>query len=285
MTKIALITDSENPYLTLSDKLLIPEFKKVNISAIPVVWEDEKQDLTLFDAIIIRNTWDYFLKVEKFKTWLRKIEAFKIPVFNSPQHIIENMHKFYLKKMAQKGIDIIPTIFKHENVSLDPNVLLSLKADKVIFKPAISAGSYQTKLFSIEEALKIADKYKGGDWLIQPFISEIKEMGEVSLIYFNRKFKYAIHKKAKNGDFRVQYQFGGTYSIYYPTKTQLEAAQKVLETIEGDLLFARIDGVMVENRFLLMEIEIIEPDLYFNIYEPAAGLFVDATLELLATKK
>jgi hypothetical protein len=109
-------------------------------------------------------------------------------------------------------------------------------------------------------------------------MSEIQEMGEISLLFFQGKFSHSILKKPINDDFRVQSQFGGQYQIYLPDELMLKTAENIIKTFGGDLLYARVDGILKDGKFLLMELELIEPDLYFN-YVPEAKKRYLAALE------
>ena len=64
------------------------------------------------------------------------------------------------------------------------------------------------------------------------------------------------------GDYRVQLMFGGVATPADPPPAVLEGARTVLTTAGVHPLYARVDGLVVNGRFLLMELELIEPYLY-----------------------
>jgi hypothetical protein len=96
------------------------------------------------------------------------------------------------------------------------------------------------------------------------------------MIFFNGKFSHAVVKKPKDGDFRVQRQYGGKYELFTPGNDLLATAEKIIAQVPQQLLYARVDGVMIKNDFHLMELELIEPDLYFEFDEAIKLRFVDA---------
>ena len=155
----------------------------------------------------------------------------------------------------------------------------------MIIKPAFSAGSYQTEAFTILDIDSINEKYKPiaaqKDLLLQEFIPEIQSLGETSFIFFNKKFSHAVNKKPANGDFRIQVQFGGKYLLIEPGSELIAQAQNIVNTFLNPLLYARVDGIVIDNKLHLMEVECIEPDLYFNICESAQQRFVASILELI----
>jgi glutathione synthase/RimK-type ligase-like ATP-grasp enzyme len=280
--KIGILTCARLPELLPSDQTLIPLFAKENIVAKAVVWDDEFVEWTQFDYLIFRNTWDYYQKESAFNTWLDKIESLGIKTFNPISVIQQNKHKFYLKELEKQGISILPTIFLEKNSISNLHDLMPKHWEKVVIKPAFSAGSYLTKLIDRSELASIQTEFKDHfetkDFLLQEFRQEIKELGETSFIFFNGKFSHAVNKKPVENDFRVQIQYGGKYTLIQPNDDLLHQAELVLSKIPEQLLYARVDGIVIENKLHLMEIELIEPDLYFDLADGARERFVESFL-------
>lgn len=283
--KIGILTCARLPELLESDQKLIPLFAKENISAKAVVWNNESVDWTQFDCLIFRNTWDYYQKEIVFNQWLKKIESSGIKTLNPISVIQKNKHKFYLKELEKIGILILPTIFLKKNSNPDLQTLIPENWQKIVLKPAFSAGSYLTKLIDRNELEFIQTEFKEhfetNDFLLQEFRPEIKEVGETSFIFFNGKFSYAVNKKPTKSDFRVQIQYGGKYTLIEPNTHLVSQAELVLSKIPEKLLYARVDGIVIENKLHLMEIELIEPDLYFDLACGARERFVESFLEIL----
>ncbi|MGH2666876.1 ATP-grasp domain-containing protein [Flavobacterium sp.] len=282
---IALLTCENLPELTSADQLLIPELAKYNIAAKAVIWDDKKINWTDFDYLIFRNTWDYFEKESEFNLWLDRIEKLGVKTLNSIEVIKENKHKFYLREMKENGILIIPTIFIDKTTNLNLPDIIPSDWTKAVIKPAFSGGAYQTTVFGLDTIAEINDEYQSiaseKELLLQQFMPEIQTLGETSFIFFNKKFSHCINKKPIEGDFRVQSQFGGEYTLTQPSSELIEAAQKIVNQFDGNLLYARVDGIIIENELHLMEIECIEPDLYFNLSDGSQERFVKSILELI----
>lgn len=238
-----------------------------------LVWNDPSVNWANYDCLIFRTIWDYFEFPKEFAAWLDVLENLNIKTLNPLPIIKRNQHKFYLQDLEQRGVDIIPTIFIAKNTGLDLSFLKEKNWKQAVIKPAVSAGSYLTKLFSQNEIAETEAEYdliaKERDLLVQPFMPEIQEMGEISLLFFQEHFSHSILKKPVNDDFRVQSQFGGQYRIYLPDESVIKTAENIIKTFGGELLYARVDGILKDGKFLLMELELIEPDLYFN-YVPEA---------------
>lgn len=119
MPKIAFATYSELPNLTENDKLLIPHFEENGFIVTPEIWDNPASNWEQYDLVLIRSTWDYYMKPEKFKTWVSQFIDSKTKLLNAPEIILKNSHKFYLKELKEQGVNIIPTIFSSENINLD----------------------------------------------------------------------------------------------------------------------------------------------------------------------
>lgn len=220
--------------------------------------------------VIIRTPWDYFLRYEEFSIWLESLKKINTPIWNSLDVIYENIHKFYLKDIENNGIPIIPTEFipKNSIVSID-DILDKRNWVKAVIKPAISGGAYKTSVVSKNEAgiqEKLDELLKDNDVLLQKFAEEIKD-GEWSLLFFNKKYSHSVLKVPNSNDFRVQSEFGGQYIYDKAPAGLIEQAQKIVDNVKNELLYARVDGIYINETLYLMELELIEPDLFLNSEE------------------
>jgi glutathione synthase/RimK-type ligase-like ATP-grasp enzyme len=250
-----------------------------------LAWDDASVDWSGYDYLVFRTTWDYFQKPQAFAAWLEKIQNLGVKTLNPIHTIRRNLHKFYLRDLQNQGIDIIPTVFLAKNSVLDLGVLQQHDWQQAIIKPAISAGSHQTQWFGMAECATIAAQYapllQEENLLLQPFLPEVQTQGEISILFFNGQYSHAIVKTPKAGDFRVQIQYGGNYQIYQPDPDLVRTAQRIVNTFDSDLLYARVDGIFQNGVFLLMELELIEPDLYFTTHPDAQPHFIAALLARL----
>lgn len=276
MPKIAIATYNKLPDLTENDRLLIPLLERKGFDVHPEIWDNPKVDWRIYDIVLIRSTWDYYLKPEAFKNWVSQFINLNTKLINSPDIILKNSHKFYLKELADKGVSIIPTVFFSEKIELEKVKIW----EKIVIKPAVSAGSHETEIFETTKLTQevLDNKISTGDWLAQPFLEEIKEEGEISMLFFGGNFSHAIQKVPKSGDFRVQKQFGAQYLKYEPTNELLDIAKNIVKIAGKNSVYARIDGVMTNNGFLLMEVEMIEPDLFFEHAPEGPNRFVEAMM-------
>ena len=283
--KIGILTCTQLPNLLESEQFLIPALQNQNHDVIAVIWDDNDINWNEFDLLIFRNTWDYFEKQTAFDLWLHKIATLKIKCLNSIETIQKNKHKFYLKELESEGISIIPTVFIEKTDNLNLSEIIPKHWKKAVIKPAYSGGSFQTKLFNVADTGSINIDYQTiaaqKELLLQEYIPEIETLGETSFIFFNKKFSHCVNKMPAKGDFRVQNQFGGLYTLLYPTEDLIDKAQKIVNTFTEDLLYCRVDCIILVDDLLLMEVECLEPDLYFELCQTAKQTFIEAIVTLI----
>jgi glutathione synthase/RimK-type ligase-like ATP-grasp enzyme len=250
------------------------------------IWSDNQVNWSQYTHILIKSPWDYFDRYEEFKVWCSLIEKTGIPVFNNIKTILWNSDKKYLLEVQAKGHRVIPTQF------LPKTQLVQLQAafddfgtDYLIFKPSVSGGAKNTlKIKKTESASyisKVNELVQDEDFLLQPFINEIVEEGEYSFIFFGGKFSHAVLKQPKAGDFRVQHFFGGKIISIDPRAELLDTAQRIIDDFAPDCLYARVDGVLIEGEFYLMELELIEPYLFLFTHPEAKNNYISAIKEKL----
>lgn len=284
--KIALITCKSLENFVTDETYLEKAIEKKGWSYDWVVWSEGVKDWDQYDVAIIRTTWDYYKNKNEFLNFLRKIEVSKCHLFNPFELVEWNSDKNYLQDLSQWGISIVPTKWE-TNVDEEKlkNSFAQLNVEKVVVKPVVSAGAYKTYLLDKDntEGWKEAiQELRHEKLMIQPFLKSVSTEGEYSLHFFNHKFSHAILKKPKPGDFRSQEEFGSNIKRVEPEKNMLELAEKVLGKLKKKTLYARVDLIRGKgDDFYLIELELIEPSLYFRYYEPSPGLMLEALPELL----
>jgi len=287
MPRIALATASKYPDLTDDDRHLLAPLAQRNIQADPAIWTDASRNWASYDAVIVRSCWDYHLQPEKFLHWVSHLEELKVPVFNCADIIRQNANKTYLRELEAKGIAIVPTLWAEpgQQISLNDQ-LRELAWPQAVVKPRISATAYRTQLVTSENASSAQalfdDLRQGSGVMVQKFMDSIATEGEWSLMFFAGEFSHAVIKRPKPGDFRVQNDFGGTAQPAYPPPNVLAAATRAVESVDATL-YARVDGVIDQGQFRLMELELIEPAVFLSVHQAAPARFAEAISQVLKT--
>ena len=283
--KLAIATCQKQSELFETERPLITLFQNHGISAEPVIWNNTVVQWQNYDGVLIRSVWDYHLHRAEFESWLYLLETKNIYTLNPVAVIRQNRNKFYLRQLEQSGIEIVPTVFIEKTNQLNLSPVESKGWQKMVIKPAVSASAYRTSLFEAKDLPAIEKEFSSiaaeCELLIQPFMPEVNEAGEISMLFFNRQYSHSVLKVPKPGDFRVQAEYGGVTTVFNANAKLIETGEKILSFIEGDILYARVDGIIKDGRFLLMELELIEPFLFFDykrgsmqkFVRDAAGLF------------
>lgn len=232
------------------------------------------RDLDSFDLILPLLVWGYHRDGDwqaKVATW----EAAALPLYNAPAVLSWNADKAYLGKLAEAGAPVTPTVFVEEvRVAELEDTAAKFGVEQLVVKPRISAGAFQTIRWSPGQPL---DGAPDGAAMIQPYLPFIETEGEVSLIYLGGQFSHAISKRPQPGDFRVQPEFDGIIAPHQPADDELSAAESALKAAGEDLLYARVDLVRdLGGVPVLMELELVEPDLYLAYDEDAPTRFAQA---------
>jgi|WetSurMetagenome_2_1015567.scaffolds.fasta_scaffold01204_8 glutathione synthase/RimK-type ligase-like ATP-grasp enzyme len=280
--KAALLSMNSLKNFYTYDKLLIEPMSKLGWDAEEISWRNEDVDWNDYAAVIVRSTWDYQNDSEKFLNVLVSINNSSAHLENDLELMKWNMNKNYLFDLEKKGVRIVNTIWE---TSFNPNnaydYFNKLSSEEIIIKPNISANADNTFRLSkeklIENMQKLEQVFAQRDFMVQPFMQNIVDEGEYSLFYFNGVFSHAVLKKPKENDFRVQEEHGGIFKSIDPTEQQKSIAEKIVNKLPVIPLYARTDLVRTkENDFALIELELIEPSLYFNMDSLSPERFANA---------
>lgn len=272
MRSIAYVTCRKLPHLTSGDRLTLPFLNERGFQMQAAVWDDPDVRWQDFEAVVLRSPWDYHTRYDEFLRWLDRIAG--VNLLNPVEVVRWNSNKTYLRDLAARGIRIVPTLWPTQHTDV-PMLMRENGWQQAVLKPTISATAYQTHLISPEDDIAPFS----GEMMLQPFMPQIAEEGEWSLIFFNGMFSHAVLKRPKAGDFRVQHDFGGTSEHLLPPSYLIEQAAAVVAEVDSPLLYARVDGIDIEGKLYLMELELIEPDLFLNL--ETAARFVDALLHFV----
>lgn len=286
--RVALVTCDAFPALYEDDFALKSELEGLGIVAIPSVWSNAAIDWSSFDALVIRSPWDYFERAAEFRPWLDARIAGEVLMCNSADILDWNYDKRYLRDIEAAGVPLVPTICVERGEEADIASLARARGwDEIVVKPTISGGAYRTYRFHVAEAARfaseIAETLRDRGVLVQPFLPEIISGGELSLLFFDGVYSHAVCKRPKVGDYRVQFQFGGTSENVQVPEALVAQARVCVGAAPSLPVYARVDGVVKDGQFLLMELEVFEPLMFLSREPQAAGRFARAIQGRLKT--
>jgi glutathione synthase/RimK-type ligase-like ATP-grasp enzyme len=272
--RVALATWHGLPDLTEGDRALATALRGRGVDPVPAVWS-APLDWAAFDAVVIRSCWDYHRRHTAFLAWVTRLDRAGIPVVNPPELLRWNAHKGYLAALVAGGIPVVPTI------AADRRELAGALADarargwrKIVVKPAVSASAEGVVTLALRgELLPSVDHLADGDYLVQPVIDALLTDGEINVIYFGGSYSHAVR--------RAHYERGGAVKLVEIPPHVRAAADRVVAALPRRPAYCRVDLVQHDGAALLMEVELIEPDLWVTLAPDAPARFADAVLDAL----
>jgi glutathione synthase/RimK-type ligase-like ATP-grasp enzyme len=284
---LVFATCDQTPLLTADDQVLADALTLRGVDVTPIPWT-ELDPFALLDAppILLRSTWDYHRVPTMFLAWLQALEDSGRRTWNPPSVARGNVDKIYLKALESAGIAIPQTrwLDRIDGAAIDA-AMHEEGWPHAVLKPRIAATAYGTFLVDRHSALSDDDltPARSSGALLQEVVPEVIERGETSLVYFGGAFSHAVVKRAKDGDFRVQKDFGGSVALTTPSPSVHAFGDRVLTHVPEGCLYTRIDMVESSRGPLLMELELIEPELYFLVVPEAAARFARLIADRLQT--
>lgn len=282
MRKIAFVTEKDSPHLLDGELLLLDECKKNHLSPFEVAWDDPAVQWEQYDAVILRTCWNYHKHIQDFTEWVDRVEISGANLWNHSSIIKWNINKRYLFDLSEHGVAIVSSelIQKKSAVVSIENTIRKNGWNDVVIKPVFGSSAHNIFRFQARNISLIKSDLdlvlKDSEMILQPFIPEIVEYGEYSFIFFNKIYSHAVLKLPQRGDFRTQPSFGGTEHVVHPADQLVMQARKMLTGISDELLYARVDCVNIGGKLYLIELELTEPYLFFELNQEAPARFISA---------
>lgn len=288
MRQLAILTMDSLEDFYAYDTMLDEPFAAAGWQTTHVSWRDSSVDWNRFEVVIVRSTWDYQQHCDDFVACLRAIDASQATLENSLSLLLWNIEKTYLRTLADNGIPIVPTLWQdgYSPTMLD-HAFAQFGGETLVVKPVLSANADDTFKIHISQAEDLQPTlqsvFSKRPLMVQPFLPAIVSPGEYSLFYFAKQYSHAILKTPKTNDFRVQEEHGGQLQSVQPTTDMLALSTKTLAALPDTPLYARVDLIETGSGLAVMEVEIIEPSLYFNMDPESPQRFVDAFCQKYAS--
>jgi glutathione synthase/RimK-type ligase-like ATP-grasp enzyme len=279
--RIALATAAHLPHCSEDDHVLITALRADGHTAEPVVW-DAPTTWDAYDVVVIRSVWDYHLKYQRFLDWLDQLDRARMRVINSTDVLRWNADKHYMLDLEQRGVHITPT---RAVTRRDDDVTLESTLDETgwrhaVIKPTVSSTGYETWFvrspLSEETEAQFRKQRRSMDVLVQEFAEGVRD-GEISFVFLAGVYSHAVLKRAAGSEFRIHVEHGGTVELYVPRPAEVEWAESVMQQVTEPWSYARVDAVRDGDGMLLMELELLDPELFFA-YEPASAQLMIAAI-------
>jgi glutathione synthase/RimK-type ligase-like ATP-grasp enzyme len=263
------------------DGLLQAALAEHGLTSRRVDWADPDVDWTRFRCAVFRTTWDYFDRIHEFRRWLDATEGLT-RLLNPASLVRWNLDKHYLGEVAGKGIPVVPSRFLEAGDRRSIASLLDEAGwEEAVIKPCVSGAARLTYRVNRGNAdlvdAKLAGARASEAFLLQPFQQAVLEAGEVTLVVVDGEVTHGVRKRARPGDFRVQDDHGGTVHPHTPSPAEVEVARAAMAACPSAPLYGRVDLVEANGGGLaVMELEVIEPELWLRAHPPAATALAGA---------
>ncbi len=291
--RIAIATCREVPAAFADDLVLARELKRLGAAVDLIAW-DAPTAWGGFEAVVVRSTWDYTSRHEEFVAWAETVGE---RLHNSPAAIRWNTDKRYLRELADAGLPVVETLF------VEPGGSWPGAEREVVIKPNVSMAAQDTGRFRPEVASEAAGLIEaihrhGRVAMVQPFQPSVESEGETALVFFDGRLSHSLRKRAVLRPDEVAPMSADGIRVaevmYHPELVlpgryepdELDVAERVLAYVADRLgsmpLYARVDMLRDEaGAPILLEIELVEPNLYFDQVPAAAARLAGAVLDRL----
>jgi glutathione synthase/RimK-type ligase-like ATP-grasp enzyme len=282
MRDVVLVTGRDMPVVETETPLLLAALLERGVDAAIETWRDAAS--TRARLVVVRTTWDYTAHRAAFLNWARDVAA--VTRLVNPVEVLEwSSHKRYLLDLAAAGVAVVPTtLVPRDAPAADQRAALDRHEGEVVIKPAVSVGAVGTERLaaaSAGAAAHLARLAGTGDVLVQPFEPAVLA-GELSLLYFGGRFSHAVRKVPAAGDFRVHTEYGGTVLPHLASPDERTVADAALAVSPGAVTYARVDLVTTVRGPAVMELELVEPELFLRVDPGSAARFAEHLISLVA---
>lgn len=252
---------------------------------------DRPHDWSRFDVAVLRSPWDYPRRYAEFLDWAEAV-SLKTRLHNPLPVVKWNSDKHYLADLAAKQVPAVQTMFIEPGEQPDRRIAELLNQndfEEFVVKPAIGGGSIDAQRFGRDEAgdadrhaLRLLNERRSV--LLQPYLNKVDEHGETALTYFDGVFSHAIRKgpllKRKEGPASGLF-VKEAIRTRVPDAAELRLGSQVLAAIPfATPLYARVDLIRDrEGAPVILELELLEPSLFFPYADGSADKFAAAVLK------
>ncbi|MFJ5307563.1 RimK family alpha-L-glutamate ligase [Streptomyces sp. NPDC088350] len=291
MPRIALATYDPGPVPSKDRDLpvLVEALRAAGAEAVAVPWDDAGTDWGAYDLVVIRSTWDYTWRAAEFVAWAERTG--RVTRLANPVQVVRwNTDKRYLGELAAAGVPVVPTRYLAAGDPVD------LPDDhEYVVKPTSGAGARFAARYLPDEretAVRQLERMyaEGLTAMVQPYLTNVDVSGERALLFFGGRFVHASRKGAvlargtAYDDDKVSHP---DLEPWTATEAELSVAERALAAVPDapELLYARVDLVDgPDGKPCVMELELVEPNLFLDLHPGSPAVVVDAVLAAAASR-
>ncbi len=281
---ILIATCREYPEPTPSLAALLQALSRRGVEAGLRIWtETPVETFAVADLVLPICCWDYHADPQRFADWIDELDRRGARLINDAEVLRWNLRKTYLLEMAASGLAVPKTV--HLPLASADAIETRMRRegwDCAILKPVSGQSGFGVQKLELDRRSEWSlDSYDAKEALLQAFQSDIGALGETTLTFIDGVFSHAIRRRLKPGEWRANLQYGATPEAFDPAPEVVEAARRYLDAAPRLPVYARVDGLARPDGFMLMELELIEPYLYFEFAPGRAERLAEALISRL----
>lgn len=285
MTTAVLVTCTTWPDLSASDRRYADALASRGITVTDAPWNGPFEPFATADVVVLRSNWDYHHQLDGFIAWLDRVTAAGPQLFNAAGLVRWTLDKRYLLDLAAKGAATPTTHIVPPRAEAIGRVLDAEGWQRAVLKPSVGASGHHVRLIERGSALgsmlaEASLAASGREVMVQEFMPEIRD-GELAAVFFHGEFSHVFRRTPAEGEFRVNSQYQGTAGPAEAAASIIREARAVLDLLPEMPLYARVDGLVRNGHFVLMELELNEPALLLHQAPGSGERFAEATLRHL----
>lgn len=239
--RIVLATCRAWPELNPSDRAFVDALERRGSRAESAPWNGPFGPFAGAAAVVIRATWDYHQALANYRAWLERLDAAR--TFNAPELVRWNLEKCYLLELAALGASVPASAIVDADGALVAGTLARMALAEAVIKPTVGASGVGVERVGRGHEADALDRLRAQTSsprvLVQEFMPEVAA-GEML------------------------------------SDATIATMTRVVGLLPSEPLYARIDGVERNGRFVLMEVEVNEPALGLHLAPGAADRFAEA---------
>jgi glutathione synthase/RimK-type ligase-like ATP-grasp enzyme len=283
MATILIATCSEYPHPTPNLEALIDALRSIGAEVAHLPWKTTPlETFADADAVLPLCCWDYYDDPERFLGWIGAVEARGTRLINPPELLRWNFRKTYLAEIAAAGLPV-PKTFHLPEIGHEA-IEHRMKEEGwriAVLKPVSSQNGHGIQKLDRAERPRWSFEDTPGDLLLQEYQEDVGTLGETTLTFIDGAFSHAVRRILKAGEWRANPQYGITYERVEVSRSMIDSAQSYLGLLPQPPLYARVDGLVRANGFMLMELELIDPYLYLEFSPGSADVMAKTLLQRL----
>jgi hypothetical protein len=258
---------------------------ELGASSTLLAWDDPAADWGSFSHVVVSSTWDSVDRPTEYLAWANRVAT--LSALANPVAVLEwGLDKLHQKDLARLGVPVIPTTWVGPG-----DTWTTPPATEFVVKPSVSAGARNTARYAGGDPVAVghvrALQKLGQTVMVQEHLSRIDEEGELDLVFVDNRFSHGVVKRLplRTGEGVVErpWERMAWSGLAAPNSDQLAVAEQTVTSVAEHLgcvpVYGRVDLINGQaGEPLVLEVEVVDPYLSFDMAPVAAGRLARALL-------